>query len=91
MTSETQAGDSRFVEVGWVLPGGSHQFRSLLLAPPLPSVPFAPRVFFAMRYMVPETILGEVVSWCLYLMTKSSHMRGSCGSASLPSALAYGP
>jgi hypothetical protein len=36
-------------------------------------------------------ILGEVASWCLYLATKSSHMRGGCGWASLPSTLAYGP
>jgi hypothetical protein len=33
MTSGAQARDSRFVEVSWVILRGSHQFRSLLLAP----------------------------------------------------------
>jgi hypothetical protein len=56
-----------------------------------PGVLFNSQALLVMRWMMPETILREVASGCLYLVTKPSHVGGSCGWASLPSAPTYGP
>jgi hypothetical protein len=53
MTSGTQTWDGQFVEVGWGIPHPSSG---------LPGVLFDSRVFSALRWTMPRTILGEVAS-----------------------------
>jgi hypothetical protein len=46
---------------------------------------------WALRWMIPRTVLGDVASWCrLYLAAKPSHVGNGCGWASLPLAPSYG-
>jgi hypothetical protein len=63
MTSGAQTQDNQFAEVSSRLPRCSHQFQRLLLAPEYSLQP-------------PGALGDEVVSGCLYLATKPSHVGG---------------